>query len=248
MTCEFKLNAKGLSFADKLHQFVSPRARLFQAASQTATSSKGEGKRSSVKTAKSPALARSATFIGGGKSTGKPPLAVYTSTYARSIESAAPLAEDAVVYEEMSSLNAMDMGAFAYMRLSEVQNLYPAELENWYKSRYRYRLPGAESYQDLALALEPLVMELERQVCPCVVISHSSTLQVLYGYFLGLQRHPDDYYKNKIELHTVVELLPSAYGWEENRFSLEGDEVKLISSASIGASHYIASAVSTSED
>ena len=103
------------------------------------------------------------------------------------------------------------------MSSEDVFETYPGRLKEWYQSRYRTRFPGGESMHDKAMALEPLVMELERQVLPCLVISHSSTLQVLYGYFLGMKCNTDEYPTLDIERNIVIELNPSQYGWVETR-------------------------------
>lgn len=95
------------------------------------------------------------------------------------------------------------------MSIREIRARLPEEMKKWTMDKYRYRFPGGESQQDLALALEPLVMELERQQEPCLVISHSSTLQVLLGYFVGISMTPDKYHTLTIPRHTVIELIPS---------------------------------------
>jgi broad specificity phosphatase PhoE len=147
---------------------------------------------------------------------------VYTSTLPRSIQTVTPLLNKTAVvgFEQQSSLNMLDTGACHGMTVEQIREKMPIELEKWAKDKYRYRFPGGESQQDLALALEPFILELERQTLPVLVVSHSSTLQVLYGYFLGTSCSVNQYYALDIPRHTVIELTPNQYGWQEKRYNL----------------------------
>ncbi|KAG5515088.1 hypothetical protein RHGRI_036207 [Rhododendron griersonianum] len=51
------------------------------------------------------------------------------------------------------------------------------------KDKLRYRYPRGESYLDVIQRLEPVIIELERQRAPVVVISHQAVLRALYAYF-----------------------------------------------------------------
>jgi broad specificity phosphatase PhoE len=66
--------------------------------------------------------------------------------------------------------------------------------------------------------VEAVVLELERQRRPILVISHQAVLRAIYGYLMG--REPDEIPHLSIPLHTVLELTPKAYGSEERRFPL----------------------------
>ena len=92
------------------------------------------------------------------------------------------------------------------------------------------RYPGGESYADLIERLEPLLIELEQQTCPVLVVSHLSTLQahaycttarhvpgmphtatcpqVLYAYYAGLPLQ--DALHCAIPHHVVLQLTPSS--------------------------------------
>lgn len=73
---------------------------------------------------------------------------------------------------------------------------------------------------DKARSLEALIFELERAIFPTLIVSHASTLQVLYGYFLGQACPPDSYFSLFIPQHVVIELIPHQYGWRETRYDL----------------------------
>jgi broad specificity phosphatase PhoE len=47
---------------------------------------------------------------------------------------------------------------------------------------------------------------------PILVVSHLSTLQVLFGYFVGCP--VDSFATLSLPRHTVVQLTPNQYGWQ----------------------------------
>lgn len=89
---------------------------------------------------------------------------------------------------------------------------------------------GGESYRDVVLRLEPVIMELERQE-NILIIGHQAILRCLYvifsvhrprltsvcryAYFQNLPQVDLPYIK--IPLHTVIKLTPKAYGCDEER-------------------------------
>jgi len=66
--------------------------------------------------------------------------------------------------------------------------------------------------------VQPVVVEIERQRAPVVVVAHNAVIRVLYGYFTG--RLPEEVPRLEIPLHTVIRLVPKAYGADEQRFEL----------------------------
>ena len=66
--------------------------------------------------------------------------------------------------------------------------------------------------------LQPLVVEIERQRAPVVIVAHNAVIRVLYGYYAGFM--PDQVPRIEIPLHTVIRLTPKTYGAEETRFPL----------------------------
>ena len=112
----------------------------------------------------------------------------------------------------------LDTGLLNGMFVLEIREQFPDEFEEFTRDSFHFRLPGGESFEDVVHRVEPFVIELERQTKPCLVVSHLSTLRVLLGYFLAI---PSDKLSSiDFPQHTVVELVPSQYGWKETRFTI----------------------------
>jgi broad specificity phosphatase PhoE len=67
--------------------------------------------------------------------------------------------------------------------------------------------------------IEPVILELERQRTPILIISHNAVTRVLYAYLTG--KHPEECVNIPIPLHTVIEIVPHSYGYVERRYDLE---------------------------
>jgi len=121
--------------------------------------------------------------------------------------------------EQWSALNMLDTGVCHGMTVHDIKNLVPEQFEAWQRDPFNHRIPGGESYRDLVQRLDPFITELERTNTGVLVVSHLSTLQVLYGYFLGCpaEKCPT----LDIPQHTVIELVPNQYGWKEQRFEID---------------------------
>ena len=54
----------------------------------------------------------------------------------------------------------------------------PIEYAQYDHSPYHYRYPRAESYHDLAIKIEPLILEMERMSGDLLIIADETVLQV----------------------------------------------------------------------
>lgn len=149
---------------------------------------------------------------------------VYTSTHTRAVDTVTPFIKATSHGPDLhyySSLNILDRGKLGVERVENLQGILSTEFPKWMADPFRYRFPGGESPKDVVEKLEPLVLELERNTNPCVVVSHSGTLELLYGYFIGCTQN--DFLTLDVPLHTVIELIPSTYGWVEKRFFFDAN-------------------------
>ncbi|MCA9573384.1 MAG: histidine phosphatase family protein, partial [Myxococcales bacterium] len=143
------------------------------------------------------------------------PLTVWTSTLRRTAQTAQGLGRATRAWKLLDEIDAGDCDGWTY---GEVAERMPADFHARKADKFRYRYPRGESYQDLIARLEPVVLELERQQEPVLVIAHQAVLRALYGYFMD--RAPADVPHLEMPLHTVIELEPKAYGCEEVRHPL----------------------------
>lgn len=145
---------------------------------------------------------------------GDAPLTVWTSTLQRTIQTAQDLPYTKLTWK---SLDELDAGVCDGMTYEEIEQAYPDDFANRDEDKFNYRYRGGESYRDVVVRLEPVIMELERQE-NILIIGHQAILRCLYAYFHNLQ-HADLPYI-KIPLHTVIKLTPRAYGCDEERYTL----------------------------
>ncbi|KAK7676133.1 hypothetical protein QCA50_007887 [Cerrena zonata] len=145
---------------------------------------------------------------------GDAPLTVWTSTLQRTIQTAQHLSYNKLTWK---SLDELDAGVCDGMTYEEIEQAYPEDFANRDEDKFNYRYRGGESYRDVVIRLEPVIMELERQE-NILIIGHQAILRCLYAYFHNLPQADLPYIK--IPLHTVIKLTPKAYGCDEERYTL----------------------------
>ncbi len=144
------------------------------------------------------------------------PCLVWTSTLKRSVQTVTHIHQPTVSWR---LLNEIDAGVCEGMTYEEIRHRQPEEYAARKSEKFAYRYPGGESYADLIQRLEPMITELERQRDPIMIVSHQAVSRVLYGYLMGKTQgecpHLD------VPLHTVIELRPTAYGYDERRVAFD---------------------------
>ncbi|CAD6915166.1 unnamed protein product [Tilletia controversa] len=145
---------------------------------------------------------------------GDKPLTVWHSTLRRTGQTASFLPYPKLAWK---SLDELDAGVCDGMTYEEIEEYYPEDYASRDEDKFNYRYRGGESYRDVVVRLEPVIMELERQE-NILIIGHQAILRALYAYFHSLSQEELPYIK--IPLHTVIQLTPKAYGCDEKRFRL----------------------------
>lgn len=141
---------------------------------------------------------------------------VMTSTLPRAVQTAGFLPYNKQL--QMATLNPLDKGECYGMTMDQMKEQMPDAFAAYEKDPWRTRFPGGESYQDLMLRLEPVLIDIEQHTGPVLVVSHISTLQVLYSYFLGA---PIESCPNlEIPFHSVLELVPNQDDWTKTVFNM----------------------------
>lgn len=142
-------------------------------------------------------------------------LVVWTSTLRRATDTAAHLGTRPITWR---ALDEIDAGVCDGMTYDEIRERFPEVHSARSFDKFRYRYPLGESYLDVIQRLEPIIVELERQRSPVLVIAHQAVVRALYCYLMG--KPQDECPHVPVPLHTVLELTPSAYGYEEKRVPL----------------------------
>lgn len=120
------------------------------------------------------------------------------------------------------NLDELYAGVCDGLTYKEIAEKFPEEFARRQEDKLTYRYPRGESYMDITLRLEPIVLDIERTREPILIVGHQGIHRLLYAYFMGLPREKAPYVS--IPLNTVIELAPTAYGCEEKRHLLLSKE------------------------
>ncbi|XP_065083339.1 6-phosphofructo-2-kinase/fructose-2,6-bisphosphatase isoform X3 [Ochlerotatus camptorhynchus] len=146
-------------------------------------------------------------------------LRVWTSWLKRTIQTVTNVQAP---QERWKALNEIDAGICEEMTYEEIQSKFPEEFKARDQNKFAYRYPRGESYEDLVVRLEPVMMELERQG-NVLVVSHQAVLRCVLAYFLD--KPADELPYLKVPLHTIIKLTPVAYGCKVEHIKLPIDAV-----------------------
>jgi broad specificity phosphatase PhoE/predicted kinase len=118
--------------------------------------------------------------------------------------------------EMTSNLNPLDKGDFTGQELEDIALAHPDWYAELVADPFYTRFPGGECYGDLTSRLESIVVDIEQQVGPVLVVSHVSVLQVLVAYF---RNTPVEHCTSiALPLNTVLKFTPAkGGGWQESQ-------------------------------
>jgi 6-phosphofructo-2-kinase/fructose-2,6-biphosphatase 4 len=154
------------------------------------------------------------------------PLTVWTSTRLRTIQTSEPLKEMGYQVRQRSQMSQINPGVCEKMSERMIRSLYPDEVEKHELDPYHHRYPRAESYHDLAVRLEPIILELEREQNDLLIIAHESVLRVLYAYLMHCSTM--DIPKLKFPRDQIIEIIPAAYQNEAKLIHVAGLDPKCV--------------------
>ncbi|EDO18518.1 hypothetical protein Kpol_2001p19 [Vanderwaltozyma polyspora DSM 70294] len=145
------------------------------------------------------------------ESAGDVDLTVWTSTLKRTQQTAECLSYRKLQWK---ALDELDAGICDGMTYEEIENKYPEDFKARDEDKYEYRYRGGESYRDVVIRLEPVIMELERQE-NILIITHQAVLRCIYAYYMNVPQEESPWMS--IPLHTLIKLEPRAYGTKVTR-------------------------------
>ncbi|KAH8177447.1 6-phosphofructo-2-kinase domain-containing protein [Sarocladium implicatum] len=154
------------------------------------------------------------------------PLSIWTSTRLRTVQTADYLKDKGYKVRQRSQMSQINPGVCEKMSERVIRQIYPEEVEKHELDPYHHRYPRAESYHDLAVRLEPIILELEREQSDLLIIAHESVLRVLYAYLMhcATMEIPG----LKFPRDQIIEIMPAAYQNEAKRVHVPGLDPKIL--------------------
>ncbi|KAH7386067.1 6-phosphofructo-2-kinase/fructose-2,6-bisphosphatase-like protein [Pyrenochaeta sp. MPI-SDFR-AT-0127] len=137
------------------------------------------------------------------------PLTIWTSTRRRTVQTSEHLASMGYRVRQRSQMSQMNPGVCEKMSERKIREEFPDEVAKHEADPYHHRYPRAESYHDLAVRMEPIILELEREENDLLIIAHESVLRVLYGYLMAC--NAADIPKLEFPRDEIIEIIPSSY-------------------------------------
>ncbi|KAL8873931.1 MAG: hypothetical protein Q9174_000678 [Haloplaca sp. 1 TL-2023] len=155
---------------------------------------------------------RQALIDRGGADIPLKPLKIWTSTRRRTFETADWLYDQGYSVRQRNQLSQLNPGVCEKLSERRIRAEMPEEVAKHAADPYHHRYPRAESYHDLAVRLEPIILELERQQDDLLIIAHESVLRVLYGYLLAC--NAADIPSLSFPRNEIIEIIPASYNNE----------------------------------
>ncbi|KAJ2913981.1 hypothetical protein MD484_g6434, partial [Candolleomyces efflorescens] len=98
----------------------------------------------------------------------------------------------------------------------QAKKYYPADWDRFVKDPYSFRAPRAESYHDLSVRLEPILVELEREQEDLLIVGHASVIRCLLAYLIGLPA--SEIPAIEIARGDLLEVVPTSYGVQSHQY------------------------------
>ncbi|CAI5758952.1 unnamed protein product [Candida verbasci] len=149
-------------------------------------------------------------------------LVIWTSVKKRTIETTQFFATKNINIRNRIQLTQKNPGIVGCMNDEEIKLTYPDEYQQYLQDPYHYRFPRAESYHDLAIKIEPLILEMERMSGDILIIADETVLKVFYGYLLSCSCY--DIPTLDFKTDEIVEIKFNAYSNVAERIKIEDYE------------------------
>ncbi|THV65161.1 6-phosphofructo-2-kinase/fructose-2,6-bisphosphatase-like protein [Aureobasidium pullulans] len=162
----------------------------------------------------------------GGPDVALKPLTIWTSTRRRTVETSHYLESLGYRVKQRPQMSQLNPGVCEKMSEDKIREQYPEEVRKHELDPYHHRYPRAESYHDLAVRLEPIILELEREQDDLLIIAHESVLRVLYGYLMACGAR--DIPKLQFPRDEIIEIVPASYNNESRRIHVPGLPAQII--------------------
>ncbi|WLF77888.1 hypothetical protein PVL30_001611 [Lodderomyces elongisporus] len=112
-------------------------------------------------------------------------LVIWTSVKKRTMDMTRYIKQKNINIRHRIQLSQKNPGIVGSLSEEEIEKQYPDEYAQYIKDPYHYRFSRAESYHDLAIKIEPLILEMERMSGDILIIADDTILKVFYGYLMS---------------------------------------------------------------
>lgn len=112
-------------------------------------------------------------------------MVVWTSVKRRTVETTKYFKDNNIKIRNRIQLSQKNPGIVGSMTQEQIKADFPSEYEQFLKDPYHHRFSRSESYHDLAIKIEPLILEMERMSGDVLIIADETVLRVFYGYLMA---------------------------------------------------------------
>ncbi|GAV28723.1 hypothetical protein PMKS-002198 [Pichia membranifaciens] len=112
-------------------------------------------------------------------------LVVWTSTRLRTIQSSQIFKNAGCTVRHRPELTQLNPGAAEGLTDQELDEKFHESYVKHLSDPYHHRYPRAESYHDLALKIEPLILEMEKLSHDVLIIADETIIRIFYGYLMA---------------------------------------------------------------
>ncbi|KAG0676060.1 hypothetical protein C6P40_000526 [Pichia californica] len=112
-------------------------------------------------------------------------LVVWTSTRLRTIQSSQIFKDAGCTVIHRPELTQLNPGAAEGLTDEELNKKFHDSYLSHESDPYHHRYPRAESYHDLALKIEPLILEMEKLPYDILIIADETIIRIFYGYLMA---------------------------------------------------------------
>lgn len=147
---------------------------------------------------------------------------VWTSVKRRTVQTTQFFADQNIKIRHRIQLSQKNPGVVGQMSDEEIKEKFPTEYEQFLKDPYHHRFSRSELYHDLAIKIEPLILEMERMSGDILIIADDTVLKVFYGYLMSSSCY--DIPSLNFSTDEIIEIKFNAYSNTANRIPIEGGE------------------------
>lgn len=146
-------------------------------------------------------------------------LVVWGLVKRRTIEYTHEFAERGFKIRDRIQLLKKIPGVVGNMTDEQIKEAYPEDYASYIADPYHYRYPRSESYHDLAIKIEPLILEMERMNGDLLIVADDTVIKVFLGYLLSVSCY--EIPNLHIAQDEIVEIKFNAYANTFERFKIK---------------------------